>query len=429
MKKILFSVVALAMLTACGGGDRQMYFDNDSSRTFNDPNAEFDTLSYAVGMNIGLSISLQNGDLELIDDLIRTTLLEELASESINHDFMAENTRYMSRFSMERSRPYQMTKRMNAFVQTDCPDTLTLPEIYNEEFTREKVSKSFGYDIAKYIRRMALPVNSYWLLKAMEDATVVESPAQIDSLMIITGNDVRTAMSKYATVVLPEYNAERTREWLKGVAAQDDVRQMIVEGDTLYYRIDVAGNGQKPQSLVDTVAFDYEVYTRSGMPVESTAQRMADLKYNLEQTKTSDLFADTTMRNERIHQIEAQIERFENLRIPMKNSIIKGAQYAMQHVSVGGEITMWVPASLAYGARGNRVVGPNDGIVMRVKLKDLTVVDTEQAEVEQDGEKLTPGQSNVKVIPATRPGKTITGAKPVMHPVTKKEVVKKKVKK
>ena len=55
MKKILFSVVALAMLTACGGGDRQMYFDNDSSRTFNDPNAEFDTLSYAVGMNIGLS--------------------------------------------------------------------------------------------------------------------------------------------------------------------------------------------------------------------------------------------------------------------------------------------------------------------------------------------------------------------------------------
>lgn len=429
MKKILFSVVALAMLTACGGGDRQMYFDNDSSRITNDPNAEFDTLSYAVGMNIGLGLSLQNKDMELINEIVHTTLAEELAKECVDYDLITENSRFMSRFSMERSRPYQMTKRMNAFVQTDCPDTLTLPEIYNEEFTRENVSKSFGYDIATYIRRMALPVNIHWVLKAMEDATVVESPAQIDSLMAMPGSNVRPVMSNYATIVWPEYNAERTREWLNGVAAQDDVRQMIVEGDTLYYRIDVAGNGQKPQSLVDTVAFDYEVYTRSGMPVESTAQRMADLKYNLEQTKTSDLFADTTMRNERMRQIEAQIERFENLRIPLKNSIIKGAQYAMQHVSVGGEITMWVPASLAYGARGNRVVGPNDGIVMRVKLNDLTVVDPEQAEVEQDGQKLTPGQSNVKVIPATRPGKAITGTKPVMHPVTKKEVVKKEVKK
>lgn len=424
MKKILFSAIAIAMLTACGGGDRQMYFDTEMSKVYNDPNAEFDTLSYAVGMNIGLGVSLQNADMGLMTDILCATLTEELATESVDYALVTKNSRFMSRFSMERSRPYQMAKRMNAFVQTDCPDTLTLPEIYNEEFTPENVSKSFGLDIANYIRRMSFPVNTHWVLKAMDDSFTVSSPQQIDSIMSITGNDVRTSISNYATITWPKNNAERTRAWLQNVASQDDVFQMIVEGDTLYYRIDVAGNGQKPKSLSDTVAFEYEVFTRSGMPVESTAQRLDDLKYSLEQTKNSTLFADSTMRNNRIGQIEAQIERLENLRIPLKNSIIKGAQYAMQNVSVDGEITIWLPASLAYGERGNRVVGPNDGVVMHVKLTDLSIVEQETANTDDYLNKPAPGKSKVTVMPAIRPGKAPNESKPKMYPVTKKEVKK-----
>ena len=144
MKKILFSAIALVMLTACGGGDRQMYFDSNASRIYNDPNAEFDTLSYAVGMNVGLSLKLQNGDFELINDLIMETLEEELNKTEVDYDAVNANSRMMSRFSSERSRPYAMAKRMNAFVQTDRPDTLTLPELYNEEFTREGMSECIG---------------------------------------------------------------------------------------------------------------------------------------------------------------------------------------------------------------------------------------------------------------------------------------------
>ena len=394
MKKILIATVSLIALVSCGGGN-QMYFDSDTSRRTDDKNAEFDTLSYALGMNIGLGLSLQNSHLELPNDLVCEAIAKELAKQEVDYDFLTDNSRLMSRFSLECSRPYQMAKRANAFKASDAEDAIELPELYNEEFTREAVAKMYGADIANYLRRMSFPFNAHWFFKAMSDATTVTSAKDIDSLMAISGDDVRKAMNGYVKGSWPVYNDERTREWLERVASQRGVNMMFVENDTLYYRVDVAGNGNYPQSLLDTVGFSYEVYTRAGIPVESTAKRLDDLRYNLDQTRNNNnvVYADSNARLNRINQIEAQIEKVENLRIPLSNSLIKGAQYAMKNVSEGGEITIWMPASLAYGERGNRVVGPNDGVVMRVKLKSVTAVTPEEGE-------LQPGESKVTVTPA-----------------------------
>ncbi|MBQ8493798.1 MAG: hypothetical protein IJ464_05915 [Alistipes sp.] len=423
MKKIFIAALSLVVFASCGSNERQMYFDNDMSRIYNDPSAELDTLSYAVGMNVGLGLSLQNGHLDLQTDILVPTIEAELSKSAVDYALLEENSQLMSRFNIELSRPYVMSKRMHAFIQTDRPDTLKLPEVYNEEFTCERVSEMFGRDVAGYVTRMAFPVNTYWMFKAMEDATHVTSPKEIDSLMAITGNDVRTHMSNYATKDWAEFNSERTVAWLKDVAKQEDVHEMTVEGEKLYYRVDVAGHGVRPHAIVDTVAFSYEVFTRTGRPVESTAKRIEDLRKSLEQTKIM-MFQDTMQRNNRIKQIEEQIESVENLRIPLSNFIIKGAQYALKHVSEGGEITLWMPSSLAYGERGNRAVGPNDGIVMRVKLKEVTIVEPEEEMAEEGdevkaGEPLKPGQSSVKVIPAARPAakKIPGGTTPMPMPV------------
>ncbi|MBR3827163.1 MAG: FKBP-type peptidyl-prolyl cis-trans isomerase [Alistipes sp.] len=418
MKKILIAALSLVTLASCGGGDKQMYFDNDMSRIYNDPTAEMDTLSYAVGMNVGLGLSLQNEHLNLQNDIVLATLDAELSKSKMDNAMLEENSKLMSRFNTELSRPYMMAKRTQAFIKTDRPDTLTLPEVYNDEFTPEKVSEMFGRDVAGYITRMALPVNTYWVFKAMEDATMVDSPKNIDSLMAITGSDVRTYMSNYATKDWAEYNLKRTAEWLDGVAKGDDVHSMMVEGDKLYYRVDKAGHGIRPIDIRDTVALSYEVFTRTGRPVESTAKRLEDMRNTLEQTREMK-FVDEAQRDARIKQIEDQIEKVENLRIPLENFIIKGVQYAMKHVSEGGEITLWMPASLAYGERGNRAVGPNDGIVMRVKLKEVSKYVAEEEEALEEDATAVPVQPSVKVLPSHRPTvkKFPEGKKPMMIPV------------
>ena len=377
MKKILIAALSLVTLASCGGGDKQMYFDNDMSRIYNDPTAEMDTLSYAVGMNVGLGLSLQNEHLNLQNDIVLATLDAELSKSKMDNAMLEENSKLMSRFNTELSRPYMMAKRTQA-----------------------------------------LPVNTFWVFKAMEDATMVDSPKNIDSLMAISGSDVRTYMSNYATKDWAEYNLKRTAEWLDGVAKGDDVHSMMVEGDKLYYRVDKAGHGIRPVDIRDTVALSYEVFTRTGRPVESTAKRLEDMRNTLEQTREMK-FVDEAQRDARIKQIEDQIEKVENLRIPLENFIIKGVQYAMKHVSEGGEITLWMPASLAYGERGNRAVGPNDGIVMRVKLKEVSKYVAEEEEALEEDATAAPVQTSVKVLPSPRPAvkKFPEGKKPMMIPV------------
>lgn len=423
MKKIFIAALSLVALVSCGGGN-QMYFDNEQLRSYNDPNGEFDTLSYAVGMNVGLGLEIQNAHLDLQSDVVIATINEELAKSVPDYDLVMENNELMSRFSTECSRPYQMAKRSQAFIKTDRPDTLTLPEIYNEEFTPEKVSKMFGRDVANYVRRLAFPLNTYWMFKAMEDAATVESPNQIDSLMSIPGAMVRKVMSAYVAEDWTKYNLERTTTWLENVAKHNGVNAMEVEGNTLYYRVDVAGGELHPQNMCDTVAFSYEVYTRSGFPVESTAKRLEDMRKMLEETKTKMLFTDSVARQQRIDKIEEQIRKTENLRIPLSNSMITGAQYALKNVGKGGEITIWMPAALAYGERGNRVVGPNDGIVMHIKLHDVVTVDPEAipAVAPMKPERptkqvLQPGESKITVLPANRPAKKAPEGKPIVIPV------------
>lgn len=416
MKKILIAALSLVTLVSCGGGEKQMYFDNDLSRVYNDATAEFDTLSYAVGMNVGLGLSLQNAYLELQPEAIIASIDAVLSQPTADYDIITENGKLMKRYAQELSRPYMMAKRMQAFAKTDKPDTMTLPAVYNEEFTREKVTEMYGRDIASYIMRLALPVNTYWVYKAIEESDAIENVEEIDAKMPLKGNDVRNVMSKYAKEQWAVYNRERTAAWLKDIAAKEDVHMMVVEDDTLYYRVDVAGHGARPQNILDTVSFSYEVYTRAGRPVESTAKRLESLNDHLEMTRTKMLFADSMQRAMQIKQIEEQIENVKNLRIPLSNSMIKGAQYAMKHVSEGGEITFWMPAALAYGERGNREVGPNDGIVMSVKLNSVTTVDPEA--VAEAEETLKAGESKVKVIPTSRPVdfKKPIGKKPVIMP-------------
>ena len=45
--------------------------------------------------------------------------------------------------------------------------------------------------------------------------------------------------------------------------------------------------------------------------------------------------------------------------------------YGVRNVGEGGELTLWMPSSLAFGTRGNRFIAGNEGVVMSIKLKSV----------------------------------------------------------
>lgn len=367
MKKLLVIIAAAVVAVACCSRPTGLHFDTSAGRTYYEETVELDSMSYSIAMNVGLGIRFQPMGSELDAELLIATMLEEAAKETTDPDFLQANRDVLQQFSEERLRPHAIAKRMAMFGQT-VPE---LPELFDEKFTKEDISRSFGYDIADYIRRMGFPVNMYWVAKAFNEALSLEGDAIVDSELTIGQIEMRRRVSKYFGNEFKEYMLSKSRAWLNDVAAQRDVHMMVAEGDTLYYRVDVAGNGVRPRNERDTIGFSYDVYTQRGLLVESHEKRVASLREALEKELADTTAAKAKNKEMRVSQLEKQLAETENLEIVLGRALIAGSQYGIKNVGEGGEITLWLPASLAYGENGNRVVAPNEGVVMNIKLKSV----------------------------------------------------------
>lgn len=434
MKKIFCAVIVAVGLVACGEagvvtcgetgvvtpGNKPMYFDTSDNRTYDVANAEFDTLSYAVGMNLGLGLRFQPSGLTFNYEALMNALNEELAKEVFDYDAADANKELVERFFIERLQPYavaNMAKRNNSSPIENGPSK----QLFNEEFTKDGVSEMFGRDMANYICRAAYPINLHWLRTAIDDAANAEGNEVHDSLMRLTVMQMRNSLQTYHMRIHPEYIVQASRNWLKMVAQQPDVETMVIdEFDTLYFRINNAGNDVKPRGLNDTIAFSYDLYTRSGKLVESQSKRANDIREALEKEK-----ADTVQDERRLARIQMltdQLESVENLRVPVSKALLKGLQYGIQNIGEGGDITLWIPAPLAFGERGNRIVHGHDAVVMNVHLKSVSYGPTDEELAAMEEEKRAKGIQlpNGVFTPKPRPD----GSMPQMPVIPQKNVVK-----
>lgn len=404
MKKIFCAIIVAASVIACGKVDNSMYFDASDNRAYEDAAAEFDTLSYAVGMNLGLGLRYQPSGMTFNYDVLVEALCEELDKEMLDYELIEENKALIQRFSNERLRPYALANI--AKERRHDPKVLTPPAVlFNEEFTEDRVSEMFGRDMASYICIAAYPLNKHWLRTAIYDAANAEGNEIHDSLMRLTVMQMRGSLQNYHTKVHPEYIVETSREWLENIAKQPNVNKMVIdEFDTLYFRVNNAGNGVKPRSLNDTISFSYDLYTRSGKLVESHSKRANTIREALEKEE-ADTMPDSK-KMARIKQLTDQLNSIENLRIPVSKALLKGLQYGVQNVGEGGDITVWMPASLAFGERGNRVVHGHDAVVMNISLKSVSYGPTDEELAAIEEEKKSKGVALPKEIftPKQKPG-------------------------
>lgn len=430
MKKIFSAIIIAASVAACGKVDNSMYFDPSDKRVFEDATAEFDTLSYAVGMNLGLGMRFQQSGMTFDYETLINALDEELAKDVVNYEELEANKELIRRFSSERLQPYALS---NFAKQHQTLEDVLVPTraLFNDEFTLESVSAMYGRDMANYILTAAYPLNIHWLRTAMQEASEVDSQIVHDSLMRLTVQQMRGSLQNYHSRIHPEYIVNASREWLSDIAKKPNVNAMVIdEFDTLYFRVDKAGNGVKPRGMNDTISFSYDLYTRSGKLVESHSKRADMVREALEKEKLADTLPNGKSKA-RIKQLTDQLNDIENLRIPVSRGLLKGLQYAVQNVGEGGEITVWMPASLAFGECGNRMVHGNDAVVMSIHLKSVSYGPTDEElaaiEAEKKAKSLSlPKAENGLFTPKQRPdANTVTRPKPeldskiVIEPVVK----------
>ncbi len=410
MKKIFIFVAAVAMVACSDNPKSGLYCQSEANRTYTDATAEFDTLSYAIGMNLGMSVNIQQADFGLDTDAVISAMNNELKKSVVDYDFIEANRDRMQEFTNKQVRPYMTIKRG---FRTDRPDTLKLPELYNEEYTPTIVSEWMGYDMGNYVRTVMLPVNMHWVNKAMEDSKALKSRDDIADNMSIDAMQMGAALSNYFQNVMPEYSKRLSAEWLKEVSQRKGVEMLVTDKDTIYYRIDAAGSDERITSNRDTVSFHFKAYTRRGSFVESTADRANQVREQIAKVKEDKSLAEDA-RQSRIDQLTEQVAAAETPNIPLAQFRLPGAIEGMKLVGKGGKITIWMPASMAYGSRGNRMVLPNEAIVMTIELLDIKHNDTPK-EVPMPGKgRVTP----VKVDPAT--------GEPVKKPITVEAVPVKK---
>ena len=402
MKKILFAIASVAMLVSCGGHDK-FYFDEAENRAYNNPEAEFDSLSYAFGLEMAMPLYTQLSDFNFNSDYF-VELAEEYLSMNPQSfpDMEIVNTQF-SEFDKECMRPYMTAKQRRLHLNDETP----LPEIYNEKYDSLMFTKWMAIMATNMVITPSVPVNIHYVVEGIKDSKELFANAagtysilQLDSLTQAKIASMRSHIQKYYRAELPKYHIERSMAWLSNVAKQRDVKPYVIGNDTIYYRINSAG-GVKSSAPTDSVALDYQIYTYRGKLVQSTDSQVKALKKRIEEIESNDKLTDS-MRVAQVRQTEDLIVKVKNHIAPVNTIRMDIIKHCLSLVGEFGSITVWAPGKYAPMSRD---MMPNESIVINLDVKriakgvDVATVAKKQIQSAKPAEgKPAP----IKVVPAKR---------------------------
>ncbi|MBR4952752.1 MAG: FKBP-type peptidyl-prolyl cis-trans isomerase [Alistipes sp.] len=321
MKRAFFVVaafVAMTISTAFSGGSQPQTF--------------IDSLSYCIGADMGLNINFGVKELNIEKGDVVASLKDFLANGNVeSEEFMEE---------MQQLQTFQYTKFMSYMQALENEQYDAIPELYDEQFKREDIARYLGHSMAASIKGADMELNMSFFDKGMEDALKAESPEpeSINKVLCITLDEMEQVFTSYreeleanAQAKLND-NKEACEEWLAEVEQMEGV---IKTESGLLYRIDRVGNGAQPTQDSDVVLVHYVGKNCHGEVFDSSYERGESISFALYQA-------------------------------------IKGWTEGMKYVRAGGQITLWIPAELAYGdqERGE-LIPPGSALEFKVELLDV----------------------------------------------------------
>ena len=346
MKKLL-SVAALAgavLLCSCGG-NKTLKMGSLS---------KFDSLSYVLGANIGNGINFEMRDIpfdfKAIDKGIKESAMGKATQE---HDKSLEMLReYFMTKRGERAQAIAAKRAEQDSIRLAGGDTTKVeypaadPAMFESEEERAEISYAFGNDIGYNISQSGMPIQLVWIGEAMQNVR--------DNNAKMTEDEVNQYLQYYFMVKRPAENAEASKAWLEKTEKKSGVKK--TESGLLYKVTDAGDASVMPKDPRDVVKVHYTGRTREGKVFDTSkfANRSKEQQEMIKKQRPDDFDKD------------------EPVEFPL-NRVIPGWTEGLQLVGKGGKITLWIPADLAYGARGaGRDIGPNEALEFEVELIDVT---------------------------------------------------------
>lgn len=192
----------------------------------------------------------------------------------------------------------------------------------------------FGMSLQRLVNSLEEEMNMDLFYAGVEDA--------LNEDVAIEQQEAFAFLRNYMNIVNPQKALANSNEYLAEIEKEEGV-QKTESG--LLYKVVNEGNLEKRATLdTDKVRVMYEGKTRKGKVFDSSYERGDTATFAL-------------------------------------NQVIKGWTEGMKLVGEGGEVKLWIPANLAYGARGTRdgAIGPNQAITFTVEIVEVIPTATEEA--------------------------------------------------
>lgn len=348
------------MLGACSGSNTKLTKGNSS---------QMDTLSYALGANMGYGLGHQMADIPFdYDEVLRgmeegafdkAKLPHEEAVELLREYFMTKRGQRAAAVRAKRAEADSIRLAQGDSTKAEYPRADE--SMFETEEERTAVSYAFGVDIGTNLRSSDLPLQTYWISKGLTDAH--EQRAEMDEM------SVNRYLQHYFMVVVPARNAEASKAWLEQVEKKSGVQK--TESGLLYKVTKKGDDAVRATNVRDVVKVHYTGRTREGKVFDSS------------------IFKNRPKQQQEmiLKQNPAAADHDEPIEFPL-NGVIRGWSEGMQLVGKGGKITLWIPAELAYGAQSpSPDFGPNEALEFEVELIDVTPYkDPKAAEPAADAE-------------------------------------------
>ena len=347
MKKVFFvaALAGAALLASCGGNKTGVQMGSLS---------KFDSLSYALGANIGYGINYEMKDIpfdfKAVDEGIREGALgkasqpHEDALKMLQEYFMSK--RGMRAQAIAKKRAEADSIRLAGGDSTKVEYPAADPEMFESEEERTDLSYAFGSDIGYNIAQSGMPIQLVWIVEAMQN--VRDNNAKMNE------DAVNQYLQYYFMIKRPAENAAASKAWLEKIEKKSGVKK--TESGLLYKVTEMGDTTMMAKDPRDVVKVHYTGRTREGKVFDTSK------------------FANRPKEQQEIlkKQRPDSYDKDEPVEFPL-NRVIPGWTEGLQLVGKGGKITLWIPSDLAYGQRGaGRDIGPNEALEFEVELIDVT---------------------------------------------------------
>jgi FKBP-type peptidyl-prolyl cis-trans isomerase FklB len=211
----------------------------------------------------------------------------------------------------------------------------TTPTVLTLKTQKDKASYAIGLNIGKSMHKDSVDVDPNILLRGMKDGLAGAKPLLTDeeakAAMVALQADLRKK-GEEKMLVQGEANKKQGDAFLAENKTKDGV---VTLPSGLQYKILKEGTGPKP-TATDTVVCNYK-----GTLLDNT-------------------------------EFDSSYKRGQAATFPV-SGVIKGWTEALQLMPVGSKWELFVPADLAYGARGGPGggIGPNATLVFEVELESI----------------------------------------------------------